>query len=317
MKMTSSYSLSRGADQAAVGFTRKVASLAGVGAALLLAAAVPCRADDAPAPETGNPPSSCPVADYFCNWFSRVSRIQSEQPSFVTPLFTVTPRLEEELRYDQMWESLANGHALTSFGGGGGKGVELIPFEPVEFIIGIPSWQRKDGSTRKDGWTDESFLVKYRLLSANQDDGNYILTAFMGVTVPNGSDNTTSRHFTYSPTIAYGQGWGDFDFQSTLGISVPDNGTVPGGAGTPLAFNTAFQYHVMKYLWPEVEANYTYYPNGEHGELNQLFLTPGLLVGRIPISGRVGLTFGVGCQFAVTENPVYRRNVILTARMPF
>ena len=306
------------ANNVAGGFTGKVATTAGrFTALLLLTTAAPCQAEDIAATESGNSSSSNPVTDYFSNWFTRVSKIQAEQPHWVTPLVTVTPRLEKELRYDQMWESLAGGHTLTSYGGGGGKGVELIPFDPVEVIIGIPSWQTRDTSPPKDGWTDESFLIKYRLLSANEEEGNYILTAFMGLTVPNGSDNTTSHHFTYSPTIAFGKGWGDFDFQSTLGVSVPDNGGERTGAGTPVLFNTTLQYRVMKYFWPEVEANYTYWPNGEHEGRNQLFLTPGLVIGRIPIAGRLGLTVGVGAQFAVTDHPLYHRNIILTARLPF
>ena len=330
MKLIRSFSLSnrlnisaisrRRASKVAGGFAGKVASTAGTFTALLLlTAAAPSRADDIAATGSGNSSSSNPLVDYFSNWFTRVSQIQSEQPHWVTPLVVVTPRLEEELRYDQMWESQANGHPLTSYGVGCGKGVELIPFDPVEVIIGIPSWQTKRISPPKDGygWTDESFLIKYRLLSANEQEGNYIVTAFMGLTVPNGSDSTTSHHFTYSPTIAFGKGWGDFDFQSTLGVSVPDDGGVRTGAGTPVLFNTAFQYRVMKYFWPEVEANYTYWPDGVHEGLNQLFLTPGLLIGRIPIAGRLGLTFGIGSQFAVTEHALYHRNVILTARLPF
>jgi hypothetical protein len=42
------------------------------------------------------------VVAYFADWFPRVTRIQSEQPHWVTPLVAVTPRLEEEFRYDQL-----------------------------------------------------------------------------------------------------------------------------------------------------------------------------------------------------------------------
>ncbi len=265
---------------------------------------------------SGDTSSSNPVADYFSNWFARVSKTQAEQPHWVTPLVTVTPRLEEELRYDQMWESDHDGHSLTSYGGG--KGLELIPAERIELIIGVPAWQTENTKPTQNGWADESFLVKYRLLSANEQNGNYILTAFMGLTVPNGSTDFTSHHYTYSPTLAFGKGWGGFDFQSTLGVSVPDNGAARTGAGTPVLSNTAIQYHVMKYFWPEVEANYTSWPNGEHDGLNQLFLTPGLVIGRIPIAGRLGLTAGVGYQIAVTdEHPNYRNNLVLSVRLPF
>jgi len=143
------------------------------------------------------------------------------------------------------------------------------------------------------------------------------VTAFMGMTVPDGDYRVSAHHFTYTPTIAFGKGWGIFDFQSTLGVTFPDNGAVRSGAGTPILFNTTLQYHVLKYCWPEVEANYTYWPNGEHEGLNQLFITPGVLIGRIPITGRLGLTFGAGIQVAVTDTPIYHNNVILTARLPF
>ncbi|MGA7274988.1 MAG: hypothetical protein WBX14_09115 [Candidatus Udaeobacter sp.] len=293
------------------------ASLANFTAVLLVTTVIAGDPKDISASDNEIPSPDNALADYFRNWFSRVTKIQEAQPHWVTPLVTVTPRLEEELRYDQFWESLTGGHTLINYGGGGGKGVELIPFNPVEVIIGIPSWQTVNTEPPKKGWTDESFLVKYRLLAANEKNGDYIVTAFMGLTVPNGSNPISTHHFAYSPTVAVGKGFGDFDVQSTVGVSVPENGGSRVGAGTPILFNTAFQYHVLKYLWPEVETNYTYWPNGEHRDLSQLFITPGLVIGRIPIAGRVGLTVAAGCQVAVTNDPLYHRNVILSARLPF
>jgi hypothetical protein len=259
--------------------------------------------------------SSNPVVGYFQNWFERVSKTQAEQPHWVTPLATVTPRLEQELRYDQFWQALPGGHTLVNYGGG--KGLELIPAEPLEVIIGMPAYETQSGSAPKNGWADETFLLKYRILSANEENGNYILTAFFGLSVPTGSGDYTADHYMFTPTIAFGKGWGRFDFQSTLGVAVPDNGGEPTGAGTPILFNTALQYHVDKWFWPEVEANYTYWPNGKHDGLNQLFITPGVILGRFPILSRVGCTVGVGCQFAVTDNALMHRNVILSGRIPF
>jgi hypothetical protein len=256
-----------------------------------------------------------PVGDYFANWFSRVSETQSEQPHWVTPVVTVTPRLEEELRYDQFHESLPGGHTLDNYGGG--KGLELIPAEHIELIVGVPAWETENTSPQKSGWADETFLLKYRILAANEENGNYILTAFFGLSVPSGSDNYSSHHYGFTPTIAFGKGWGRFDFQSTVGVSIPDNGSAPGGAGTPIAFNTALQYHVKDFLWPEVEFNYTHYPNGEHEYKNQLFVTPGLVLGRFPMWKRVGVTLAVGYQVAVTDKPLTRNNLILSARIPF
>jgi len=97
-----------------------------------------CRAQEPSPPAESSSPSPA-IVDYFRNWFVRVSKTQAEQPHWVTPLVTVTPRLEQELRYDQIWQSRPNGQTLTSFGGG--KGLELIPTEQIEVILGIPAWQ--------------------------------------------------------------------------------------------------------------------------------------------------------------------------------
>jgi hypothetical protein len=260
-------------------------------------------------------PMSSSSDGYFSDWFARVSRIQSEQPHWITPMTTVTPRLEEELRYDQSWETTSSGSQTTSFGGG--KGLELIPCDNVEVILGIPAWINHNKSAETDGFGDESFLVKYRIAAANEENGNYIVTAFLQLQVPTGSKDNTSDNYTVTPTLALGKGWSDFDIQSTFGVSVPDDGTAPKGDGTPLQINTAFQYRVIKVLWPEMEVNYTYWPNGEHTGKEQVFLTPGFIIGRLPIWERVGLTIGLGYQVALTDAPTFNHNFIVSARLPF
>lgn len=255
------------------------------------------------------------AGNYFGTWFDRVTQIQSEQPHWITPLVTVTPRLEEEYRYDQYWETVSGGHELDNYGGG--KGLELIPCENVELIFGEPAWETENTLPRKSGWADETFLAKYRIASGNEENGNYIVTAFMGLSIPTGSAAFTTHHTMFTPTIAAGKGWGDFDIQSTLGVAVPDNGAPAKGPGTPLLFNTALQYRVAKYFWPPVEANYTYYPDGEHEGKSQLFLTPGVIVGRLPIWKRLGITLGVGYQVAVTDRPLVDNNFIVSGRLPF
>jgi hypothetical protein len=291
---------------------------------LVLVSITVCRGQSrAQTASTAQPPQSTnPIVEYFLDWFPRVTRIQSEQPHWVTPLVTVTPRLEEEVRYDQFFQAQQNGRSLDNFGGG--KGLELIPFQNTEIILGFPAWLAHGGKkihgTKKrlapsDGWADETFLVKYRIFSANEEKGNYILTAFMGFSAPTGDAANSNGHAIFTPTIAGGKGWGNFDVQSTLGVSFPDGGE--DRLGVPVAWNTAFQYRVYRYFWPEFEVNYTWWPNGQRAGLNQVFLTPGLLLGRFPIHDRVGLTFGAGYQVAVTHEPQYNHSVILTARIPF
>lgn len=274
----------------------------------LLLSAESTRADDSPGFFTG-------VGDYFSHWFDRVDATLAEQPHWAPPVATTSPRLQQVLRYDIMWQNLKGGHELVNYGSG--KGIEFIPAERIQFIVGLPPYESENTSPAKNGWGDQSFLMKYRFAAANEDEGNYILTGFMGVTVPNGSADYSTKHFVYSPTLAGGKGWGDFDVQGTIGTSIPDNGGVSKGAGTPLLANCILQYQVAKLLWPEVEANYTYWPNGTHEGLNQLFITPGLVVGKFPLYGRLQCMFGAGCQVAVTDQPLYHRNVIFTARFPF
>ncbi|HEY3863755.1 MAG TPA: hypothetical protein VGO59_17910 [Verrucomicrobiae bacterium] len=57
-------------------------------------------------------------------WFARASKIQSGQPHWITPITTVTPRLEEELRYDQSFETTASGTRLDNYGSGKRIGID-------------------------------------------------------------------------------------------------------------------------------------------------------------------------------------------------
>jgi hypothetical protein len=289
----------------------RAAIVAGVlGALGLLAPAGRAPAQEPPA-DVSSPISA--VRDYFANWFERVAKTQAEQPHWVTPLVTVTPRLEQEFRYDQIYQNRPHGQTLDSFGGG--KGLELIPSERTEVILGIPAWQVRNTPSGTDGFADQNLLLKYRVLSANEEQGNYILTLFAGVTLPTGSRHNTDDHALFAPTIAFGKGWGDFDVQATLGASIPDNAV--GSLGTPLLANAAFQYRIASIFWPEVEVNYTYWPNGAREGIHQVFITSGLVIGRIPLWKRLAATVGAGFQVAATRGPVYHNASILSVRFPF
>lgn len=292
--------------------------------ALVASMMLPAQARAQSAPLAASPSLLSPVEEYFADWFPRVTRIQSEQPHWVTPLVTVTPRLEEEYRYDQLWQAQPHGKALDNFGAN--KGLELIPFQNTEIILGVPGWIAHNGALPKppkkgkpkpasDGWADETFLIKYRILSGNEENGDYILTAFMGFQVPTGDDGNSAGHTIYTPTLAFGKGFGDFDFQSTVGVAIPNGGM--DRLSMPLNWNTAFQYRFFRYFWPELEFNYTWFTLGENTGKSQLFLTPGLIIGRIPIHDRIGATFGAGYQIAVTHHPAYNHAVIVTGRIPF
>ncbi|HZR59217.1 MAG TPA: transporter [Terriglobales bacterium] len=249
---------------------------------------------------------------YLTNWFDRVSKTQSEQPHWITPMFTTTPRLEEEFRYDIGSENTSKGQ-LTNYGVS--KGLELIPSEHTEVIIGLPPYISHDYAKAIDGFGDVSFLLKYRILAANEESGNYIVTAFLGMTIPTGEYKNGSSDAVITPTLAFGKGWGNFNFQSTVGVGIPTGSY--DALGTPVPWNTAFQYRILKKIWPEIEVNATFFPNGDHSGNQQVFLSPGLVVGRLHLYKRLGLTIGGGIQIAATHFHTYDQNRVLSIRFPF
>ena len=82
-----------------------------------------------------------------------------------------------------------------------------------------------------DGFADWPFLLKLRLLSSNEEHDNYIVTAFMGFSVPTGSKVNGNGHALFTPTLAAGKGFGDFDVQSTVGVAFPSGGQIWTGWG--------------------------------------------------------------------------------------
>jgi len=251
--------------------------------------------------------------NYFSNWFERVDKTQSEQPHWITPLATTTPRLEEEYRYDQMWQINAKGIATDNYDGG--KGLELIPFEKVEVIFNVPPYIDHNNPADKNGWGDAAFLIKYRLLSANEQHGSYILTAFLGWSVPTGQYGNGALHAIITPTIAYGKGFGNFDVQGTFGVALPvaDTNLI----GRNYLLNNTFQYRILRKLWPEVELNSTFFQDGKNDGRKQNFVTPGLVIGRLHVRKRLGFSIGGGYQIATTHFHTNNHNAILSIRFPF
>jgi hypothetical protein len=250
------------------------------------------------------------VGGYFANWFPRVTKTQAEQPHWITPLFTTTPRLEEEYRADITWTSATGGDSLNYLGG---KGVELIPTDHTEIIIGLPPYQVP--VIGPNGFGNIPLTLKYRFFAGNEEHGDYIVTGFLAGSIPHG--RFASAYASVTPTIAFGKGYRNFDFQSTLGWTIPTGGRQK--SGTPVAYNTAFQYRVLRKLWPEVEANVTLWPNGSTklvGE-KQVFMSPGLVAGRFHLWKRLGFSIGAGEQIAVTHYHQYNHAKTLSIRFPF
>jgi len=120
----------------------------------------------------------------------------------------------------------------------------------------LPPYINHNNPADQNGWGDFAFLIKYRLIARNEQHGNYILTAFLGVTLPTGQYSNGNPDPIITPTISYGKGFGEFDLQGTYGIGLPTGDTHT--IGTTSAWNNTFQYHLFKKCWPEVEDNYTH-----------------------------------------------------------
>jgi hypothetical protein len=269
-------------------------------------------ADDRVSPVT----AAVDLGDYFANWFARVDQTQAEQPHWKAPIITTTPLLTELMRYDQYWERLPGGARLQTFDSG--KGLELIPADRIQLIFGLPPYEeQRRRNANANGFGDWPFLLmKYRILSANEQGGNYVLTAYLQGSAPTGAKPFSTDTYAIIPTIAGGIGWGSFDIQTTLSESFPTSRVSAIGDAT--IWNVALQAQVGEVFWPEVETSYTYYPNGPHAGKSQISITPNLIVGNIPIYGRLALNLGLGYELTVSPRvPTFDRSWILSVRLNF
>jgi hypothetical protein len=247
-----------------------------------------------------------------------VDKTQSEQPHWMTPVATTTPRLEEEFRYDQDWLQHVDGYTWNEYDGA--KGLELIPWYKTELIIQTPPYYNYGGDpSETNGSGDIAFLVKYRILSRNEQHGNYILTAFLGWSIPTGTYSngqvTGANSATITPTVAYGKGYGNLDVQGTFGVQNPTTNELVNGRN--YLWNNTLQYRVVKKLWPEIEFNTTHYQDGEHAGKALNYITPGIVAGRFMLTKRVGMSIGGGFQIATTQFYRNNHNGIFTIRFPF
>ncbi len=272
----------------------------------------------------GSPMFAVAQDGFIANWQARATATQNAQPHWVTPLVTVTPRLEQEFRTDFVHQYNPKAFAVWNYGNG--KGLELIPERHTELIFNIPPFYNRTNG-EQDGFGDVSFLLKERLFARNEESGNAIVTAFLGASVPTGKNGNGSCCAVVTPTLAVGKGFGQLALTSTAGGSLPV--TNEKGLGHTITWNNTIQYHAAKagtarFFWPEVEFNSSFYKGGADDGDVATFVTPGMIIGRIPLThgadgkpGRLGLTFGAGEQIAVTHFHTYNHATVITARIPF
>jgi hypothetical protein len=263
-----------------------------------------------------------PFTTFVDAWTATVRAAQASQPSWITPLATTTPRLEQEFRFDQDFETLIKGKGRIDVYDGG-KGLELIPTEQTEVIITMPPYQVRTGTEPSSGLNDwPGILLKYRIISGNAKSGDYIVTVFAQYGIPTGALVLTNHNDVFTPTLAAGKGFGDFDIQATIGEAIPIHDH--SNAGRSIPTNITAQYHVSRLLWPELEINRTDWIGGARGARTQTYVTPGLIVGRIVLNERSKLIVGAGYQTAVSRvygpgpvTPTFNHNWLLSARVTF
>jgi hypothetical protein len=171
--------------------------------------------------------------------------------------------------------------------------------------------------------TDLPFLlVKTRLASANEENADYVVSAYLVRQAPV-SSHLTANAYNLTPMIG-GEKGGDFNVQATVGTPWPLSNLDK--LGGQLAINVNFQYHLLEYFWAELSLNNTYWFNGPRQGVDQLFLSPDIAFGSFTIPG-TGLKVAllVGYQIALTPHPqlsnpitpLYNRSWQFAVRMFF
>jgi len=262
-------------------------------------------------------PDNSQQQNFFSGWEQRTSATQAKQPAWPPPLITTYVGLIQVARADFIRQTASN-HVET-WNIDGNKGLNLIPFANTEIVTNLPGYLLHSSPTVKNGAGDMAFLLKYRFLAGNASHGSYVASAFLSGTIPTGSYKNGSADATVSPNVGVGKGFGWFDVQSTLGASLPvmDTATL----GRTIASNTAFQAHVAKYFWPEVEISSTWFKGGANDGKNMTFATPGMLFTHklrpVEAKSRLAMCVGAGDQIATSHFHTYNHEIAVTTRLIF
>jgi hypothetical protein len=253
---------------------------------------------------------------FFKTWEDRVRATSARQPGWPVPVAAPSAVIVQLARSDFVHQYTSTDTETWNYGNG--KGVNLIPFARTEFDINLPAYIQHNTPKVQDGAGDFSVVAKYRMFAANEG-GNYSTAVQMAFSVPTGSYKNGTTASTLTPTVVGGKGFGRFDVQSAIGAVLPTS-SVP-TIGRTIQWNTVAQYKLGKYLWPEVEANASYFHGGPNDGKNQTFLMPGIVMSKIKLwrdpKDRLGLILGSGMQIATSHFHSYNHGLILTGRITF
>src|SRR5579863_1468654 len=150
---------------------------------------------------------------FVARYQRRVSATQAEQPHWVTPLITVTPRLEQEIRTDFVRQT--NSKLQNTWNYDNGKGLEIIPERHIELLFNLPPFFAHQPHVGNDGFGDVTFNSKYRFYARNEEHGNAIITAFVAGSYPTGKNGNGACCASVTPALAVGKGFGLVALTST------------------------------------------------------------------------------------------------------
>lgn len=253
---------------------------------------------------------------FFKSWEDRVRATSARQPAWPVPILSPSAVIVQLARVDFLHQYTSTHTETWNYDNG--KGVNLIPFARTEVDINLPPYIQHNSPKIRDGAGDISFVGKYRMFAANEG-GNYSSAVQVAFSVPTGSYKNGAAVSTITPTVVGGKGFGKFDVQSAIGGVLPTSSSKT--VGRTISWNTVAQYRLGKYLWPELEANASYFHGGPNDGKSQVFLTPGLIVSKIKLRSdpkdRLGLVLGSGIQIATSHFHSYNHSVVLTGRLVF
>jgi hypothetical protein len=256
--------------------------------------------------------------NFFAKWEARTSATQAKQPAWPPPVVAPYPMLIQVFRADFVRQITPT--LTTTWNYGASRGLNLIPGFNSEVDVYYAPYIQHNTPKVKDGFGDVGFLYKYRIISRNEKKGNFLLSAQLVATIPTGSHSNGSPDSSVAPTLLSGKGFGKFDVISCLGGNLPTEET--NKLGRSIAWNTTAQYHLAKYVWPELEANATYFFGGKNNGKNQNFLTPGIVFSKFKLHpsderSRTGVAFGGGMQIATSQFHTYNHALAFTSRFVF
>lgn len=250
-------------------------------------------------------------------WEHRVGVTSSQQPGWAVPVFAPSSGLVQLIRFDGIRQYTPT--PTTTWNIDGGKGFDFIPWYKTEIDLNLPPFIEHNLRGTIDGPGDFSMQLKYRLLGANELNGNYSVSAALAGAAPTGSYKNGAVDGTITPTLFVGKGFTRFDVQTAAGEALPTGHTFT--LGRPIAWNTAFQMRVKRILWPEVEINSTFFRGGPHAGMAQTFMSPGFEVSKVKLTSdetsRLAVVFGAGEQIAVTHYHAYNHALAFTSRLVF